>query len=330
MRAAIYQTYGSPEVVQVIEVPKPIPNASEVLIKIHATTVSSGDWRVRTLNVPSGFGILSRLIFGVTKPRKKILGTELSGVIESVGKEVKKFKVGDAVFASPGAGMGAHAEYICMAEASAIALKPANLSFEEAAAISFGASTAWVYLHEKAKVEPGQKVLINGASGCVGSFAVQIAKHLGAQVTGVCSTANVELVKSLGADHVIDYTREDFTKSGQDYDVIFDTVGKTSFSQCQGLLKEKGVYLPAVLGIQEMFEMIYTSFKSGQGNRNGKRVLGAAIFENAALMETLKKLVESGKIKPVISLRFPLSKIVEAHRIVDSGHKRGCVVVTLN
>jgi NADPH:quinone reductase-like Zn-dependent oxidoreductase len=223
MKAIVYERYGPPDVLELREVPNPTPKDNEVLIKTHATTVTSGDRRVRSLDVPAGFGLISRLVFGVLRPRKHILGSELTGEVESVGKEVSKFKVGDPVFAYGGAGMGCYAEYRCMPEDGAVALKSANLTYGEAAALSLGGTTALDFLR-RGKLQSGEKVLVNGASGGVGTAAVQLAKHFGADVTGVCSTANVELVRSLGANHVIDYTNEDFTENGETYDIIVDGI----------------------------------------------------------------------------------------------------------
>ena len=238
MKAITYTKYGSPDVLQLQEVAKPTPKNNEILIKIHATTVTSGDWRVRSLNVPLGFGLMSRLVFGVLKPRQPILGSELAGEVESVGKGVSKFKVGDRVFAFDGVNMGCHAEYKCLSEDGAVALKPDNLTYAEAAAMSFGGTTALDFFN-RGKLQSGEKVLVNGSSGSVGTAAVQLAKHFGADVTGVCSTANVALVKSLGADRVIDYTKDDFTQDLQTYDIIFDTVG-TPIHRVVGTLNEIG------------------------------------------------------------------------------------------
>ncbi len=235
MKAAVYERYGPPDVVELKEVEKPTPKDNEVLIKIHATTVTSGDWRARSLVMPAGFGLMGRLVFGVTKPRQPILGTELAGEIEAVGKDVSRFKVGDQVFAFSGAGMGCHAEYKCMPEDGAVALKPPNLTYDEAAAISFGGTTALDFFR-RGRLQGGERVLVNGASGGVGTAAVQLARHFGADVTGVCSTANLELVRSLGATQVIDYTREDFTRNGETYDVIVDTVGTAPFSRSKNSL----------------------------------------------------------------------------------------------
>ena len=232
----MYSRFGSPDVLELKEIPKPTPKDHEVLIKVRVTTVTAGDWRARTLNVPKGFGPIARVFFGFSRPRQPILGTELSGEIESVGKAVSKFKVGDQVFAFSGASMGCHVEYKCVPEDGALALKPANPSYEEAAAISFGGTTALGFLR-KAGIRRGDDVLINGASGGVGTAAVQLAKHFGAKVTGVCSTGNLELVKSIGADQVIDYTKEDFTLNGETYDVILDTAGTAPFSRSKGSLR---------------------------------------------------------------------------------------------
>lgn len=323
MKAVICTKYGPPEVLKLQEVEKPVPKDNEVLIKVHATSVTSGDTRVRGFRVPITFWPMARMMLGIRAPRINILGTELAGEIESVGKDVKLFKKGDPVFAHPGGrDGGGYAEYVCRGEDSAIAIKPSNSTFEEAAVLSFGGSTA-LYFLKRANIQRGQKVLIYGASGSVGTYAVQIAKYFGAEVTGVCSTANIELVKSIGADRVVDYTKEDFSKNGYIYDVIFDTVGMSSFSSCMKSLTEEGVYLQAVavptssLGIR----MVLTSLSSS------KTLVGGNAYPQKENLVLLKELMEEGEIKPVIDRIYPLEQIVEAHRYVDKGHKKGNVVL---
>lgn len=322
MKAIVYRRYGPPEVLELVEVEKPTPKENEVLIKIHATTVTSGDWRGRSLNVPSGFGLLSRLFFGVSRPRQPILGTELAGQVESAGKDVRKFNIGDQVFAFSGAGMGCYAEYKCMPEVGPVALKPANLTYDEAAALSFGGTTA-LHFFRKAKLKSGERVLVNGASGGVGTAAVQLAKHFGADVTGVCSTANVELVKSLGTAHVIDYTKEDFSRNGETYDVIVDTVGTAPFSRSKDSLKEGGRLLMVAAGLSEMLRMPWVSMTSS------KKAIAGVALGGAEDLRFLAKLAEAGEFRPVIGRRYPFEQIVEAHRYIDTGHKRGNVVITL-
>lgn len=321
MKAIVYAKYGSPDVLQLQEVAKPTPKDNEILIKIHATTVTSGDWRVRSLNMPRGFGLIARLVFGVSKPRQPILGSELAGEVESVGKDVTKFKVGDQVFAFCGASMGCHAEYKCMPEDGAVALKPANLTYDEAAAISFGGTTALDFFR-RAKLQKGEKVLVNGASGGVGTAALQLAKHFGADVTGVCSTANVELVKSLGADRVIDYTKEDFTKNGETYDIIVDTVGTAPFSRSKGSLKERGRLLMVLGGLPDILGMLWVSMTSS------KKVIAGPAAELAEDLRFLAQLAVAGEFKPVIDRRYPFEQIADAHRYVDTGRKKGNVAIT--
>ena len=319
MKAIVYTKYGSPDVLQLQEVAKPTPKDNEVLIKIFATTVTSGDCRVRKADP---FAV--RFFNGLTKPQKiTILGNELAGEIEEVGKNVKLFRKGDQVFGQAGMNLGANAEYLCLSEDAALAIKPANLTWEEAAVIPFGGNTALHFL-KKGNIRSGQKVLIYGASGSLGTAAIQIAKHFGAEVTGVCSTTNIELVKSLGADNVIDYTNEDFTQSGQTYDIIFDTTGKSPFSGCLKSLKQNGIYLRAVhMALSSIVRGLWTSMTSS------RKVIGGVATELKENLVFLKGLVEAGKLKPVIDRRYPFEQIAEAHRYVDNGHKKGNVAITV-
>jgi NADPH:quinone reductase-like Zn-dependent oxidoreductase len=322
MKAIVYERYGPPEVLRVKDVEKPSPKDNEVLIRTLATTVTAADWRVRSLNVPFGFGLIARLVLGIWKPRQPILGTELAGVIESVGKGVRKFNVGDRVFAFPGVRMGCHAEYKCISEDGALASMPANLTSDEAAALSFGGTTALDFFR-RGNLRRGEKVLVNGASGGVGTAAVQLAKHFGAEVTGVCSTVNVELVRSLGADHVIDYTRECFTKSGETYDVIVDTAGTASFSRSKGSLKEGGRLLLVYGKLSDMLRAPWVSLTSS------KRIVAGTATACAEDLRLLAKLAQAGEFTPVIDRRYPFEKIADAHRYVDTGRKKGNVIITL-
>jgi len=325
MKAIVYTEYGPGDVLHLQDVEKPTPKDNEVLIKVHAATVTTGDCNVRGFTfVPPGFGPLPRLMFGLKKPKIAILGTELAGEVEAIGEAVTMFKKGDQVFGIGSDRFGAYAEYTCRPEKGALAIKPSNLSYEEAATLPFGAGTALYFLRDMAKIKRGQKVLVNGASGGVGVYAVQLAKYYGAEVTGVCSTANVELVKSLGADKVIDYTREDFTQNGETYDVIVDiVVGKTLFSRCKNSLKPKGLYLAVAGGLREMGQMLWTSITGG------KKVIFGSSTERKEDLVFIKELVEAGKLKPVIDRRYPLEQTAEAHRYVDTGHKKGSVVITV-
>ncbi len=322
MKAVICTKYGSPEVLQLKEVEKPTPKDNEVLIKIFAASVSSGDARIRGADFPLMFWLPMRLMMGFTGPRGT-LGNTLAGKIEAVGKDVTLFKEGDQVFGSTGFSLGCHAEYKCMPEKGTLAIKPANMTYEEAAAVSFGSNAALYYLR-KGNIQSGQKVLVYGASGAIGTSAVQLAKHFGAEVTGICSTTNLDLVKSLGADKVIDYTKEDFTKSGETYDIIFDTVGKSSFSGCVRSLTNKGYYLRAVhLTPSSMAHGLWTTITSS------KKVIGGVSSETVEGLVLFKELIEAGKLRSVIDKTYPLEQIAEAHRHVDTGNKKGNVVVTM-
>src|SRR5215216_747773 len=322
MRAVVYEKYGSPDVLELREVAKPTPKDNEVLVKIYATTVSAGDCRARSFTVPPAFWLPARISLGLRKPKKAILGLELAGEIESVGKDVKRLKKGDQVFAATLIGAGAYAQYKCLPEDAAIAMKPSNLTYEEAAALPIGARTALHFLR-KANLQPGQKVLVYGASGSVGTYAVQLARYFGAEVTGICSTRNVELVRSLGADQVIDYTAEDFSTKGETYDVIFEAVDKSSFSACMRALKKEGTYLNVTVPLPTI-QMLWTKMTSSK-----KLFLGESPPEKAEDLFFIKELVEAGKLKPVIDRSYPLEQIVEAHRYVDKGHKKGNVVITV-
>jgi len=320
MKAIIITQYGAPEVLQLQEVAKPIPKDNEVLIKIHATTITTSGGAMRR-----GKPLIARLFTGISKPNASIPGTDLAGVIEAVGKDVKRFKIGDAVFAASDMHFGAHAEYVCLPENGAIERKPANMSYEEAAAICEGALTALPFLRDLGKIQAGQKVLINGASGAIGTFAVQLATYFGAEVTGVCSTKNVELVQSLGADHVIDYSTTDFTKNKQQYDIIFDTVGKSSFTKCKDSLTTNGIYLTPVLSGAVLLQMLFTSGKKAKFAATGMR----AAPDKAKDMLFLKELIEAGHLKSVIDRCYQLEDIIEATQYVDAGHKKGNVIIKI-
>jgi NADPH:quinone reductase-like Zn-dependent oxidoreductase len=322
MKAIVQTKYGPPEVLQLQEVEKPVPKENEVLIKIHATTVTAVDCTFR-----QGSPFIGRFFAGLTKPKNPIPGTEFAGEIEAVGLGVKRFKEGDQVFGTS-TGNGAHAEYMCLPEEGAtLGIKPANMTYEEAAVID-GALTALPFLRDRANIQSGQKILINGASGSVGTAAVQLARYFGAEVTGVCSTSNLELVKSLGADKVIDYAREDFTQSDQTYDVIFDTVGKTSFSRCKGSLKETGIFLEAALTAAILPQMLWTS-KIGSKKAMIAFTGLMPASERTENLITLKELIEAGEMKAVIDRTYPLEQIAEAHSYVETGHKKGNVVITV-
>ena len=326
MKAIVWTKYGPPDVLQLKEVEKPAPKEDEVLVKVYATTVTAGDCEMRRLKIPILFRLPMRIYNGFRKPKKiTILGQELAGEIESAGKDVKLFKKGDQVFGTTGFGFGAHAEYKCLPEESemgVLAIKPANMTYEEAAAVPVGGLEALHFLR-KGNIQSGQKVLIIGAGGSIGTFAVQLAKSFGAEVTGVDSTGKLEMLRSIGTDQVIDYTRDDFTKSGQTYDVIFDVVGKSSFSGSVRSLKKKGRYLLANPGLTQMVRGLWTSMTSS------KKVIFGAASQNTGDLIFLKELIEAGKIKPVIDRRYPLEQTAEAHRYVETGQKKGNVAITV-
>jgi len=322
MKAIVYTKYGTPDVLQLKEVVKPIPKKNEILIKVKATTVTIADIRSRSFTVPPAFWLPARIKLGFRQPKKEILGMELAGEVESVGKEVKRFKEGDQVFAASLAGFGAYAEYKCLPEDGPVSIKPSNITYAEAAAIPIGARTA-LYFLRKANIHNGKRVLVYGASGSVGSYAVQLAKYFGASVTGVCSTTNLELVKSLGADKVIDYTAEDFSKTVETYDVIFEAVNKSSFSDCMKALKKDGTYINVTEPLPSV-QMIWTKLTTAKN-----LLLSRNSPETSEALDFLKELVEMGKLKVVIDRYYEFEEMVEAHRYVEKGHKKGNVIINV-
>lgn len=320
MKAMISTKYGGPEVLQLQEVDKPIPKDNEVLVKIHASPISTAGTMMRT-----GYPLIGRLFMGLTKPKNSIAGVGFSGEIESIGNKIKLLKKGDKVFGESLITFGTHAEYVCIEEEGVIAIKPENISYEEAAVVGDGPITSLNFLKNLANIQPGQSILINGASGSLGTAAVQLAKHLGATVTGVCSTRNIEMVKSLGADEVIDYTKVDFTKNGKTYDVIYDTVGKSSFAKCKKILNEKGIYMSPVLDFLLLFQMLWTLvFGNKKAMFSATGALPIPVIRN--FLQETKELYEKGKLKIVIDKRYSLEQIPDAHRYIDKGHKVGNVV----
>jgi NADPH:quinone reductase-like Zn-dependent oxidoreductase len=307
------------------EVEKPVPKDNEILVAIRTTSVSTGDCNVRNFTfVTKSMRPLAKLMFGVAKPWKaRVLGTELAGEVETTGKDVTRFKAGDQVFASTGMAGGGHAQYACLAETGPVAIKPAALSWEEAVAIPFGANAALYFLSDLGKIRAGQELLIIGASGAIGSAAVQLAKHFGATVTAVCSGVNAALVKSLGADKVIDYTSDDFTKNGKTYDLIFDVVGGTTFDRCRNSLKPGGVFLQNIMELSDIVRVLVTSLAGG------KRVKGGIAINNSKRMSVIAELAAAGKLRPVIDRIYPLEQTAEAFKYVEQGHKKGNVVITV-
>ncbi|MHA1185338.1 MAG: NAD(P)-dependent alcohol dehydrogenase [Candidatus Heimdallarchaeota archaeon] len=322
MKAIVCEKYGSPEVLQLKEVEKPTPKDNEVLIRIYATTVTKYDCWVRSSTAPPGFKLMSRIASGIRKPKKPIIGMELAGEIKAVGKDVKLFKKGDQVYGISLANMGTYAEYICLPE-NLLAIKPANMTFEEAAAVPYGALTALHFL-KMGNIQSEQKVLVFGASGGIGTYAVQLAKIFGAEVTGVCSTKKIDLVKSLGADKVIDYTKEDFTKRDEVYDVIFDTIGKSSVSGSRRSLKKEGFYIFTTFGLPKLLRLLWLKLTSK------KKVIFGIVESKSEDLIYLKELIEAEKLKSVIDKRYPLEQIAEAHSYVETGQKKGQVVITID
>jgi NADPH:quinone reductase-like Zn-dependent oxidoreductase len=325
MKAILHTQYGPATLLQMREVDKPVPKDDQVLIAIHATTVSTGDCNMRNLTfITPSMRPFAKLIFGIGKPwRARVLGTEFAGEVESTGKNVKRFKPGDRVVASTGMACGGHAQYACVRERAALAIKPDSLSWEEAVAIPFGANTALYFLRDLGRIQPGQEIVIIGASGSIGSAAVQLAKHFGATVTAVCSGANADMVTALGADNVVDYTKEDFTRNGHAYDLIFDIVGATTFDRCQDSLKPKGVFLQNIIGVTDMIRILRTSVAGG------RKLKGGVALENVARMNFIVELAAVGTLKPVMDRSYPLERIAEAFAYVEQGHKKGNVVISV-
>jgi NADPH:quinone reductase-like Zn-dependent oxidoreductase len=323
MLAFLYTHYGSADVIGKVDVPTPQPKPNEVLIRVVATTVSSGDWRARSLTMPKGLGLLGRLVFGITGPRKPILGTEFSGIIEEIGSAVTSYHPGDAVIGFPGAHFGAHAEYITMPADGKLTKKPETISYAQAAAIPFGGTAAYDFLVNKAKLKSGDKVLINGASGSVGSASVQIAKHLGAHVTAVCSDKNVKLLRQLGADRVIDYQTEDIIEERIVYDVVVDTVGTLPWAQAQHAIRQGG---QMVLIAGKTSDMLFGGLKAAL---KGKKMVGGVASEKREILEAVVDLARRGILKPVIDRNYAFDDMKAAHAHVDTGHKRGNVVVSV-
>jgi NADPH:quinone reductase-like Zn-dependent oxidoreductase len=322
MKAIVCTKYGSPDVLQLREVDKPIPKINDILIKINASSVTRADTMMRR-----GTPFYGRLFIGFTKPKNPIPGTGFAGIIEETGREVKLFKKGDHIFGETGVGFSTNAEYVCVPEDGLVAQKPVNISFEEAATVCDGALTSWCFLKDIGKIKSDDKILINGASGSLGSAAVQISKYIGAEVTAVCSSANSELVRSIGADKVIDYTQENFTKGDEKYDIIFDSIGKTSFSECKNALKENGVYLSPVLKFSLLLQMIRTS-KFGKKKAKFSATGLRPVAELRLFLNELIEIIKDKKIKMIIDKKYPLEQIADAHRYIDTGHKKGNVVIT--
>jgi NADPH:quinone reductase-like Zn-dependent oxidoreductase len=322
MKAILHTEYGPPEELQLREIEKPVPRDNEVLIKIHATTVTSSDCNQRNLTFsPKLFLLPMRMQFGLTRPKNNLLGIDLAGEVAAAGKDVKRFLPGDQVFGSAEPALGAHAEYICIPEDGPLTKMPADMTWEEVAPFPLAGITALYFIRDQGNIQVGQEVLIHGASGAIGTFAVQLAKYYGAEVTGVCSTTNLEMVRSLGADRVIDYTKEDFTESSETYDVIFDVVGKLPYSRCRNSLKKEGIYLATLPTAETLLQALWTSFVGDKKVKIGTKPA------NVEDLDFLRELTEAGKLKAVIDRRYPLQQTAEAFRYVENGHKKGNVVI---
>jgi NADPH:quinone reductase-like Zn-dependent oxidoreductase len=338
MKAVVYYEFGPPEVLHLKEIDKPVPKDNELLIKVFATPVNFGDTLVRNFkeisprkfHMPFLFWLFGKMYFGFKKPKKTVLGSEFVGEVHGIGKAVKKFKTGDQVFGYLGPAMGAYAEYFCMPENGVVDLKPNNMTFEEAASVPYGAIMA-LNLVRKLNIQNGQKLLINGASGGIGIFIVQLARHFGAEVTGVCSNARMELVRTLGADKVIDYAKDDFTKNGETYDYIFDILGKSSFSKCKSSLKRSGRYILVSFKMKQIWQMLWTNLLGVLPyNKKTKKVVCAMLNEKPEDLIFIKRLIESGKIRTIIDKSFPLEQAAQAHRYAGEGQKKGSVVITVH
>lgn len=331
MKAIVCTEYGGPQVLQLHEIEKPVAKNNEILIRIHAASVNFGDRMARNFkaitarqfNMPFLFWLMTKISFGLRQPKITVLGSEFAGEIEAAGRDVKRFKPGDQVFGYPGLSFGAYAEYLCLPEDGVLAIKPANMTYEEAAVAPYGAIMA-LNLLRRVNIQPGQKVLVNGASGGIGSAALQLAKYFGAEVTGVCAAPRVEFVKSLGADKVIDYTKEDFTQNGETYDLIFDILGKSSFSRCKSSLKPNGIHLFASFKLKQLLQMLWTSMSGG------RKVICALAPGSVEDLNSIKELIEAGKIKAIIDRCYPMEQAAEAHRYVEEGHKKGNVVISMD
>lgn len=329
MKAIVMNEYGGPEVLQLLEVDQPTPKDEEILVRVHASSVGYGDLMARNFknissqqfNMPGVLWLVTRLSLGINRPNKRIPGSEFAGEVTAVGAKVSQFKVGDAVFGYRGPSFGCNAEYVCIAESGMVAHKPANMSYDEAAAVPYGALTA-LNLLRKVTPGPGSKILINGASGAIGAAAVQWAKRLGAEVTGVCSTQGMDFVRGLGADHVIDYTQEDFTQSGQSYDVIFDILGRSTFEACEAVLNPEGRYLLASFKMKQLFQMLKTAFTGD------KKVICALSLESRADLVQVKEMIEAGEFRAFIDRRYPLSQTADAHCYVEGNAKQGSIIIT--